>query len=380
MKVLVAPNSFKEALDSIDVAKNIAIGLKRAADEFLITELPLADGGAGTMQIINRVLEGTIVKVKVSGPTDNKVEASYGLAKDFPSGDKIAIIELAQAAGLSLVPKRLRNPLKTTTNGVGQLILDASRKDCKKVLLGIGDSATIDCGVGALSVLRFKFLAKNEREITPDGYGLLNVNKIDISAVADELRRMKIIVLADVDNRLTGPDGALMFARQKGATDKMLSVIDDGLRRFRQVVLNQFGKDLDKITGSGAAGGIGGSIAVLLKGEIKSGFEVVSELTGLEDKIKDTDLVITGEGKIDKQSLYGKSLIKIIRLCNKYKKPIICLAGGINPEAKILYRYGVIGLYSIINEPMELEKAIVDTPMLLQNTAQAVGKTIRGYF
>lgn len=372
MKILVAPNSFKESIDSIEVARHICIGLKNASKKFKITELPLADGGTGTVNIITNSLEGNFAKVKVSDPFNKTVLATYGITVNR----KIAIIELAEAAGLKLVPERKRNPLLASTKGVGEMILDAINKRIKKIILGIGDSATIDCGVGTLSVLGVKFLNKSDKEIELNCRGLVELKKIDTTNIFNKLRQVKIIIASDVKNVLTGKSGALVYAKQKGAKAKMIPVINKALRNFKKVILKQYGVNLDKVSGSGAAGGIGGAMKVILNAEIISGFGLVKEFVYLEDAIKGSDLVITGEGRIDKQSFYGKATKKVVDIAYMYKKPVILIAGSMTKDAKIFKKYGVIGIHSIRRPSISLKNAIKNAPKLLEKTAYTIGKTL----
>lgn len=370
MKVLVAPNSFKESLNSLEVARHIRIGLKKASRNIKVAEIPLADGGTGTVYVLVKALKGKFVRIKVSGPLNKKVLATYGI---IPK-QKIAIIELAEAAGLKLVPEKRRNPLLTTTKGVGELILDAVNKGCKKIILGIGDSATIDCGVGALSVLGARFLDRKDNQIELNCKGLLNLNRIDTSHIPERVKSAKITIASDVKNILTGRYGALVYAKQKGAKRTMIPVIHKALRNFKEVILKQYGINLDTILGSGAAGGIGGAMKVILNAEMKSGFEIIKAIVALEEKIEQSDLIITGEGKIDKQNLYGKTTKKVVDIAYKYKKPVILIAGSITKDAEIFYKYGVIGQYSILKSSVSLKNAIKNAPKLLEDLAYSIGK------
>lgn len=372
VKILVAPNSFKESLNSLEVARHIRIGLKKASKKFQITEVPLADGGTGTVYVLVKALKGKFVRLKVSGPLNKKVFATYGI---IPK-QKIAIIELAEAAGLKLVPEKRRNPLLTTTKGVGELILDAVNKNCKKIILGIGDSTTIDLGVGAISVLGVRFLDNTDNEIELNCRGLLELKKIDASKIYKKLKNTKIIIASDVKNILTGKKGALIYAKQKGAKRTMIPVIHKALRNFKEVILKQYGINLDTILGSGAAGGIGGAMKVILNAEIKSGFEIIKAIVALEKKIEQSDLIITGEGKIDKQNLYGKTTKKVVDIAYKYKKPVILIAGSITKDAEIFYKYGVIEQYSILTSSISIKNAIKNAPKLLEDLAYSIGKRI----
>ncbi len=386
MKILVAPNSFKESLNSLEIAECIEKGLKNSSTKFKIIKLPFADGGTGTCEILTKSLNGKFINLKVSGPLPKqKVTAIYGIVENIPvsksdlcfkENSKTAIIELSSAAGLKLVPEEKRNPLITTTKGVGELILDSIKRGCKNIILGIGDSATIDCGVGALSVLGFKFLDKTATEIPLNCSGLNKLYKIQFPKNIKFLTSIKIVVASDVTNPLTGNNGAIMFAKQKGATEKSYHVIANAVKNFKKIVLKQLGVDIDKIPGSGAAGGIGGAMKVLLNAQIKPGVEIVSQVTNFEHYLKRCDLVITGEGKIDSQTLYGKTVKYIIDVAKRYNKPVICIAGTVTEDAKILYNYGVVGLYSIINSPMTLEDAISKTRQLVTNISESIGRTL----
>lgn len=381
MKILVACNSFKEALNSIEVCKCIKEGFISVSKKFVVELSPLADGGTGTSFIITKSLNGKFVSKLVSGPLPGqRVKSTYGIVKTGIK--KIAIIELAESAGLRLVPVNKRNPLITTTKGVGELIYDAVvNHNVDEVILGIGDSATIDCGIGALSVLGFRFMDKLGSIVSLNCAGLTNVSKIyedKNNLFLNKLRqgKVKIVIASDVTNKLTGDDGVLMFAKQKGAKDKDFDIITKGVNNFRKIILKQYGVDLDKIPGSGAAGGIGGSMKVLLNAELNPGFELISKIINLEEKIKNCDLIITGEGKIDKQTIHGKTVFHVVRLARKYKKPVICVAGWVEDDAKILYNYGVIGIYDTTMYPQTLQCAIKNTAFSLKYIAETLARTI----
>ncbi|KPJ74125.1 hypothetical protein AMJ52_01820 [candidate division TA06 bacterium DG_78] len=373
MKILVAPNSFKESLNSIAVAHHIGRGLKRVSKKFQITELPLADGGTGTSFIVTRALKGTFVKYSVSGPLGKKVSATYGIIPQ----QNIAVIELAEAAGLRLVPEKKRNPLVTSTRGVGELMLDAIKRGYKKIILAIGDSATIDCGISALSVFGIKFLNRAGAEIELNCQGLLNLDKIDTSGVISELADTRITIASDVKNILTGRYGALVYAKQKGAKRKTLPIIHQALKNFKNVVARQYGFNLDKIAGAGAAGGVGGAFVAIVRAEIISGFGLVKEVVYLEDAIKNSDLVITGEGRIDRESFYGKTLKKVIDLAYIHKKPVLLIAGSIARDARVLKKYRVIEQYSLLKLCKSLKKSMKNTPQLLEGLACSIGEKLK---
>lgn len=372
MKILVAPNSFKESLNSIEVAHHIAKGLRKVSRKFKITELPLADGGTGTSYIMTKALDGEFVNLKVTGPTNNMVTATYGIVPR----QRVAIVELAEAAGLRLIPKKERNPLITTTKGVGELILDAVNNRYRKVILGIGDSATIDCGVGALSVLGARFLDRKDKPIELNCRGLIDLNRIDTSQMPERIRSVKITIASDVKNILTGRYGASVYAKQKGAKRATVPLILKALKTFKRVVLKQYQIDLDKIPGSGAAGGIGGAFVAVMKSEIISGFGLIKELVYFEDAIKACDLVITGEGRVDKESFYGKTLKRVVDLAYIHKKPVILICGSITQDAKVFKKYRVLSQYSLVRSSRSLNKAMGNAPKFLEELAIKVGKTL----
>ena len=372
MKVLVAPNSFKESLNSTEVAHHIAKGLRKASRKLKVTELPLADGGTGTSYIMTKALDGKFVSLKVTGPINNMVTATYGVVPR----QRVAIIELAEAAGLKLIPKKERNPLITTTKGVGELILDAVNNRYRKVILGIGDSATIDCGVGALSVFGARFLDRRDEPIELNCRGLLDLRRIDTSQMPERIRLVKITIASDVKNILTGRYGALVYAKQKGAKRATMPLIHKALKIFKNVVLRQYQINLDKIPGSGAAGGIGGAFVAVMKSEMISGFGLIKELVYLEDAIKACDLVITGEGRVDKESFYGKTLKRVVDLAYIHKKPVILICGSIARDVKVLKKYRVLSVYNLVKSSGSLDKAMVNAPKLLEELAIKVGKTL----
>lgn len=372
MKILVAPNSFKESLNSTEVAHHIAKGLRKASRKLKVTELPLADGGTGTSYIMTKALDGKFVSLKVTGPTNNMITATYGVVPR----QRIAVIELAEAAGLKLIPKKERNPLITTTKGVGELILDAVNNRYRKVILGIGDSATIDCGVGALSVLGARFLDRKDEPIELNCRGLLDLNRIDTSQMPERIRSVKITIASDVKNILTGRYGALVYAKQKGAKRATMPLIHKALKTFKKVVLKQYQIDLDKIPSSGAAGGIGGAFVAVMRSEMISGFGLIKELIYFEDAIKACDLVITGEGRVDKESFYGKTLKRVVDLAYIHKKPVILICGSITRDAKVFKKYRVLSQYSLVRSSMSLNKAMANAPKLLEELAIKVGKTL----
>ncbi|MGB9720901.1 MAG: glycerate kinase [bacterium] len=360
MKILIVPGSFKGSMISKDVSSAIARGIRKIKSDINIQETPIADGGLGTLTTIVEYFKGNYISCNVTGPLGKKIKARYGIVQR----KKLAIIELAQASGLYLIPEHLRNPLETTTIGVGELIKDSIRRGCKKIIIGVGDSGTIDCGIGAMSVLGVRFLDKNSKSIKTNCSGLLNLHKIDDTEI-ESLKSIEFLVLVDVSNPLTGENGAIVYAPQKGATKKELPIIHQGLKNFKEIILKEYEIDLDKIKGSGAAGGIGGGMHAILNAKIISGFDYYEKIFRLNKKIKNADLIITGEGKIDRTTFYGKATGKIIQICKRYHKPVVLVCGDYEPGLN-LKRYGVVKTYSIIRIAKNKKTAMVNPEKFLE--------------
>ncbi len=374
MKILVAPNSFKETLSAQDVARYIIKGLKQANRAFKIVQAPIADGGKGTSRIITGALKGRFLRIPVCGPLGKKISADYGVVPE----KKTAVMELAGAAGLDLISAEFRNPMITTTRGVGEMLYDAANRGYKKIILGIGDSATIDCGIGALSFLGIRFLDRNGNEVEPNCNGLLNLKNIDDSQVSKKIKKVKLTIGADVDNILTGKNGAIVYARQKGAEQDMIPIIRRALNNFHKVVLERYGVELNRIPGSGAAGGIGGAMRVMLGAKLISGFELVDKYLRLKSKIIASDLVITGEGRVDRQSFYGKATGRIIEIAKRYNRPIFLIAGSFDSIGN-LPDTNIKGIYSISPRKGYLPKP-QDTKMSLIRLGYEMGLELgRGF-
>ncbi len=370
MKVLIVSNSFKGSISAKDVSQSIARGILKIRPNFQITEMPIADGGTGTLEIINDILKGRIISTRATNPLGKKIKTEYGIVNK----KKLAIIELARISGLHLLKENFRNPLKTTTQGVGELMKNSIKKGCKRIIIGVGDSATIDCGIGAMSALGIKFLDKHQRPVPPNCSGLLDLYSINSSAIT-HLKNIEFIVLADVSNKLTGNKGAIVYAPQKGATKKDIFIIDRALKNFRKVILYQYKIDLDKIKGAGAAGGIAGGMYAIMNAKIVSGFQFLCHLTNLKSAIADADLVITGEGRIDKTTFYGKATGKIIALCKKYRKRVILVCGSYSRDLNYK-KYGTKKIYSLIEKTDNIKIAKTNASRLLTEIGSAIAQEI----
>jgi len=355
LKVLVALDSFKGSISSIEGGKAVVEGILPVFPDADIVALPLADGGEGTVDALVHATNGRYIKIPVIGPLHEKVLAAYGILGD----GQTAVIEVAAACGLTLVPPAKRNPLSTTTYGVGELILDAIEKGCRKFIIGLGGSATNDGGLGMLQALGYRFLDKRNQSVGVDGKSLKHIERIVINHVHPKLRDCEFDIACDVHNPLYGPNGAAyIFGPQKGANQEMVEELDEGLRHFGMVIEQQLGLNISDISGAGAAGGLGGAFAGFLNGQLRSGTQLILDVLQIENHLQSADFVITGEGRLDSQTAMGKAPYGIAELASKYQVPVIALAGAISTDSSALNNLGITSYFSIMNEPMSLEQAM----------------------
>ena len=353
MKIVVAPDSFKGSLTAIEVSDAIEKGIREVFPEAEIIKIPMADGGDGTVQCLVNATGGKILEEKVIGPLGNEVWAFYGILGDR----KTAIVEMAAASGLTLVPENKRDPLITTTYGTGQLIKAALNQGCRKMIIGIGGSATNDGGAGMVQALGTKLLDKDGEEIGFGGGELKKIVKIDISCMDKRLSDIKVLVASDVNNPLCGPQGASrIYGPQKGATPEIIEELDESLAYFAELIKRDLHKDIKDIPGAGAAGGLGASLIAFLNAEFRPGIEIMIEAVKLEQAIKDADLVITGEGKIDSQTIYGKAPIGVAKIAKKYNVPVVAVAAIIEEDSRIFQSYGIDTLIKVSEPPMRLSE------------------------
>ncbi|MEG6568786.1 glycerate kinase [Thermoanaerobacterium thermosaccharolyticum] len=367
MKILVAPDSFKGSLSSKEVLKAISEGIRRAVNAEIVG-VPIADGGEGTVDALIASLGGRIVDVDVVGPLGNVVKSFFGILNDGT-----AVIEVAASSGLSLVQDNMRNPLITTTYGVGQLIKEALDKGCRKFIIGLGGSATNDGGAGMIQALGVKLLDEDGKDIPYGGGNLHKLKKIDISSIDKRVYESSFIVASDVTNPLCGEYGAsAVYGPQKGATPEMVEILDDNLRHYASVVKETLGKDFSDVPGAGAAGGLGFSLMAFLNAKIRSGIDIVMEASNIDEKIKSCDIVITGEGNTDFQTAYGKAPAGIARIAKKYGKPVVILSGGLGKNYKNLYDVGVTSMFSIVDRPMTLQEAMINAKKLIADRTEDI--------
>lgn len=369
LTILLAPDSFKESMTAKEVCEAMEKGIRKVNDNIKCIHVPMADGGEGTMQSLVDATEGKIYKLKVVGPLGNEVEAEYGIL-----GDKeTAVLEMASASGIHLVPVEKRNPLITTTYGTGQLIKACLDHGIKKLLIGIGGSSTNDGGAGVVQALGGKLLDKDGIELGFGGGELGKLATIDLSNFDTRIKNIVVEAACDVNNVLCGDKGASnVFGPQKGATSEMIEILDSNLRHYADMIKEQLGKDILEVPGSGAAGGLGAGLMAFLNSTLKKGIEMVIEYAKLEEKVKSADMVWTGEGSIDFQTQYGKTPLGVATVAKKYDKPVIGFAGRIGKDIEVLYDNGIDSIFSIIKEVTTLEEALAKGKENVEKTAENV--------
>ena len=370
MKIVIAPDSFKGSLSALAVGEAIREGILKIDAGVETVLVPMADGGEGTVQSLTDASGGKIIQTTVHDPLFRKIKSFYGIMGD----GKTAVIEMAAASGLPLLKPEEKNPLKTTTYGTGELIKEALDKGCTKIILGLGGSATNDGGLGMAQALGVRFLDENENEIGYGGGELLKIHTIDMSGINRRIQNVEFIAACDVDNPLCGEKGASnVYGRQKGGSDIDVKKLDNGLAHFAQLLESMLGVNLKDFPGTGAAGGLGYGVMMFLKGTLENGFDIVSRVTKLAEKMEGADLVITGEGKIDFQTVFGKTPFGVAQLAKRKKNiPVVAIAGSLGEGYKELFEKGFDGIFSIIDKPMSLDGAIENTEELLENLTGSI--------
>jgi len=350
MKIIIAPDSFKESLTALEVANAIEIGFRQIFPDGEYIKVPMADGGEGTVQSMVDATQGHLVDLEVTGPLGNKVMAQYGiLGTEDGQTSTTAVIEMASASGLHLVPRDKRDPLYTTSYGTGELIKDALERGIKHIVLGLGGSATNDAGVGLAQALGIQFQGENKQELPFGGMALAQLRYIDVSQVHPLLAQCRIDVACDVDNPLCGDRGAsAIFGPQKGATPEMVDLLNKTLMHFANVLVANGFDDHRLEPGVGAAGGMGLGAKVFLNATLKPGIEIVMETVGLAEKLQGADLVITGEGRIDGQTVFGKTPMGVLKQATKNGVPTIGIAGSLGNDAEAILAHGMLAIFPII--------------------------------
>lgn len=378
MKVVVAIDSLKGSLSSVEAGNAIKAGILKVEKDAEVIVKPLADGGEGTVEALVTGMNGIYQNIEVTGPLTRKVNCQYGILEE----SKTAIIEMSGAAGITLVSQEERNPMLTTTYGVGEVINHAIDQGCRNFIIGIGGSATNDGGIGMLQALGFDLLDKHGEQVSFGGKGLEEIVLIKTDRVRPELKECKFKIACDVNNPLCGENGAShVYGPQKGATKDMVLELDKALGHYADVVADTFGRDNKEVPGTGAAGGMGFAFLSFLEGELTPGIEIILQEIGLENEVKDADIVVTGEGMLDFQTAMGKAPIGVAKLAKKYGKKVIAFAGGTTEEAVECNRQGIDAYFSIVNKCMSLEEAMKSSvaERNLINTTEQVFHLIKSF-
>ena len=376
MKIVAAIDSFKGSMTSLEVSEAFEKGVKKVYKDAEFLKIPLADGGEGTVEALISNLNGKMINIRVKDPLMREIDSFYGISGD----GKTAIIEMAAASGLPLLSPDERNPLKATTFGTGELIKDALEKGCREFIIGIGGSATNDAGTGMLSALGCVFLDENGNELVPNGENLAKIRSFRDDKVIKEVSKAKFLIACDVDNPFYGPNGAAcVYGKQKGATKEIIKILDNGMKNFSDVIKEIIKTDISNISGSGAAGGLGGAFMAFFNAELKPGIDIITEKIELENKINGSDYVITGEGRIDFQSAMGKTPSGVAKLAKKHGIPVIAIGGSVDDEIGNIYDCGITAAFSIMDSPMTLLEAMdtSNAKRLVEKTAEQIFRLIK---
>ncbi|MCR4459674.1 MULTISPECIES: glycerate 2-kinase [unclassified Pseudescherichia] len=374
MKIVIAPDSYKESLSATEVAQAIEKGFREIFPDAHYVSVPVADGGEGTVEAMIAATQGAEHTASVTGPLGERVDARWGMSGDGHT----AFIEMAAASGLALVPPELRNPLITTSRGTGELILHALDHGARNIIIGIGGSATNDGGAGMVQALGAKLCDANGTEIGHGGGSLMSLNNIDISGLDPRLASCTLRVACDVTNPLTGEQGASrIFGPQKGATDAQIVELDNNLSHYADVIKKSLRVDVKEVPGAGAAGGMGAALMAFLGAELRSGIEIVTQALNLEEHIHDCTLVVTGEGRIDSQSIHGKVPVGVAKVAKKYHKPVIGIAGSLTHDVGVVHQYGIDAVFSVLTSIGTLEEAFRGAFDNIYRASRNIAATLR---
>lgn len=375
MRIVIAPDSFKECLTANQVASAISVGIQKIVPEAEIICIPIADGGEGTVEALVAATSGKIVPTTSVDALNRPIQSFYGILGD----GKTAVIEMAATSGIERIASEERNPMITSTYGTGLLLKAVMDAGFTEIILGIGGSATNDGGAGMAQALGFGLLDKNNNPIGRGGGSLGELHQIDFSKVHPLLRKVKITVACDVQNPLLGSTGAThIYGLQKGATPEMVKALERNMTHFAGILQQEFGIDYSNILGAGAAGGLGAGLMAFCNAKMNPGFELISRLTHLEAKIQNASLVFTAEGKIDSQTTFGKTISGVAQLGKKHQVPVIALAGMVYDDLTELYKQGLTSVFAIANHPMSLEESKANAAQLLTATSEQIMRLITG--
>ena len=374
MKIVIAPDSWKESLSALDVARAIEDGFREIFPTAEYVCLPVADGGEGTVEAMVAASGGRIINMTVRGPLGEPVAAFYGLSGD----GKRAIIEMAAASGLERVPPASRNPRITTSWGTGELIRHALDYGVEHIIIGIGGSATNDGGAGMLQALGVRLLDRRGVSLQQGGAALAELARIDASGIDPRLAACRVEVACDVTNPLTGPDGAsAVFGPQKGATPEMVQELDRALAHFATLIFRDLNKSVSTLAGGGAAGGMGAALWAFCGGVLRPGCEIVTEALNLDALVADASLVITGEGRIDSQTIHGKVPVGVARVAKRYGLPVIGIAGSLTRDVGVVHHHGIDAVFSVLYRICTLEEAMNGAAANIRLTARNIAATLK---
>ena len=373
MKIVIAPDSFKGSLTAMEAADAIEIGFRAVYPDAEYVKVPMADGGEGTVQSLVDATSGTIINQSVIGPMGDMVPGFFGILGD----SRTAVVEMAAASGIHLVKPEERNIYLASSFGTGQLINAALDHGCDKLIIGLGGSATNDGGMGMMKALGAQFLGQGGAPLAPDVCALFQLAKIDLQYLDPRLSKTEIVVACDVNNPLCGKNGASrIFGPQKGATEDDIVVLDKALARYGDVLAINTGRNIAIEPGSGAAGGMGAALIGLIDAVVKPGVDLVIEIVDLAKSLVDTNLVITGEGRIDSQTIHGKTPVGVAKIAKSHNLPVICIAGSVEDGADIIHQMGSNEIYSVIEGDYDLTEALIEAGHKLTQAAQKIAKSL----
>lgn len=374
MKIVVAPQSFKGSLDATEVANCIARGVRQVFPNAEITLLPVADGGEGTVRALVQASNGRVMSSRVMGPLERPVNANWGMLGDGSTG----VVEMAAASGLPLIRRDERNPMRTTTYGTGELIRHALDHGVRRLIIGIGGSATNDGGTGMARALGVRFLDAEGHELPLGGGALRRLARIDVSDLDPRIYGVEVEVASDVNNPLCGPNGATaVYGPQKGADHQMVHDLDRGMRRYGDLLRDDLGKYVAETPGAGAAGGLGAGLMAFLDARMQPGVDIIFKALKLDQHLERADLVFTGEGRMDRQDLYGKAPLAVAQRAHRLGVPCIAVVGSTGRDYHIVYDHGIDAVIGTTNRPMPLERAVAESSRLITEAAMRACRMVQ---
>ncbi len=374
MKIVIAPDSYKESLSALEVASAIEAGFREIYPDAEYIKLPVADGGEGTVEAMVAATQGRVIQVEVTGPLGEVVPGFFGVSGD----ERCAFIEMAAASGLELLPPDARNPLKTTSWGTGELIRHALDLGVTRMIIGIGGSATNDGGAGMVQALGAQLLTADGQPIAPGGAGLSTLAKIDISGLDPRLAQCRIDVACDVTNPLVGDEGAsAVFGPQKGATPEMVALLDRALAHYAGQIAQELDLDVLTLEGGGAAGGMGAALYAFCGAHLRPGIDIVTDALHLDALVADADLVITGEGRIDSQTIHGKVPVGVARVAKRYQIPVIGIAGSLTADVGVVHQHGLDAVFSVLHRICSLDEALAEAGTNVRMAARNIAAAIK---